>query len=69
MEWFCSRMLRARISNNGINSARQAEFTTLLGRPKYRSIGVLANTQLCLDDDVDDLKEMRCSQNEWFGMV
>ena len=54
---------------NGINSRRQAAFTTLLGKLKYQSIGVLVNTQLGLSGDVDDLKKMRCSQNEWCGMV
>ena len=44
MRWFGSRMPCAGISREGVNSRRQAAFTTLLGKPKYQSIGVLANT-------------------------
>ena len=69
MRWFRSRMPRAGISKNGINSGRQAAFTALLGRPKYQSIGVITNTQLCLCDDADDLKRWdvhRMNGVEWY---
>ena len=35
---------------------RQATFTTLLGKPKYQSMGVLENNQLGSSGDADDLK-------------
>ena len=62
-------MPRAGKSREWNKFKRQAAFTTLLGKPKYQSIGILVNTQLGLSGDVDDLKKMRCSQNERCGMV